>query len=40
MLMLTRIRGEMYVTSKSVSDETDADPAALVIDRFTIPPDR
>ena len=30
----------MYVTSKSVSDETDADQADLVIDRFTIPPDR
>ena len=33
--MLVRIRGSMDVTSKSVSDETDADPDDLVIDRLT-----
>ena len=33
--MLDRIRGSMDVTSKSVSDETDADPDDLVIDRLT-----
>ena len=34
-VMLVRIRGSMDVTSKSVSDETDADPDDLVIDRLT-----
>ena len=34
-MMLVRIRGSMDVTSKSVSDETDADPDDLVIDRLT-----